>query len=111
MANHLALRLDRLRVADMSCIAGVGGDVGPLVRLAKSGRPILAIDGCPLACAARILARHGLEPDFHYQLGDHGVEKRAHEDFDPAQATRILASLKEGLQKTGFGGLRGETRE
>ncbi|MFB6195347.1 MAG: putative zinc-binding protein, partial [Haloplanus sp.] len=31
MANDLAVRLDRERVAEMSCIAGVGGDVGPLV--------------------------------------------------------------------------------
>jgi uncharacterized metal-binding protein len=37
MANHLAVRLDRKRAADMSCIAGVGGDVASLVRTAKSG--------------------------------------------------------------------------
>ena len=38
MANHIAVRLDRLKVAEMSCIAGVGGDVKPLVRIAQSGR-------------------------------------------------------------------------
>lgn len=27
LANDLALRLDRARLAEMSCIAGVGGDV------------------------------------------------------------------------------------
>ncbi|MCC6353379.1 MAG: hypothetical protein IT577_05805, partial [Verrucomicrobiae bacterium] len=31
MANHLAIRLDRMGVAEMSCAAGLGGDVGPLV--------------------------------------------------------------------------------
>jgi uncharacterized metal-binding protein len=35
MANHLAVKLDRLKVAEMSCIAGVGGDVKPLVRSAR----------------------------------------------------------------------------
>ena len=55
MANYIAVRLDRLKAAEMSCIAGVGGEVKPLVRTAKSGRPIIALDGCPLHCVARIL--------------------------------------------------------
>lgn len=48
MANHLALRMDRGRRAEMSCIVGLGGDVKPLVRTAKSGRPIVMLDGCPM---------------------------------------------------------------
>ncbi len=63
MANHIAVKLDRLTVAEMSCIAGVGGDVKALVRTAKSGRPIIALDGCPLHCAVHILERHGPKPD------------------------------------------------
>ena len=93
MANHLAVRLDRLRVADMSCIAGVGGDVPSLVRTARSGRPIIALDGCPLQCVARILRRQGLQADRHHVLSDLGVEKQAHQDFDPAQAERVLGAL------------------
>mgnify|MGYP000305313313 CR=1 FL=1 len=42
MANHVALRLDREGEAEMSCIAGVGGNVPHLVNIARSGRPILA---------------------------------------------------------------------
>lgn len=99
LANHLAVRLDRAGVVEMSCIAGVGGDVPSLVRTAKSGRAIVALDGCPLACVARSLARHGLVPDHHYQLADHGVEKHAHEDFDARHAERLLAQLTEELRE------------
>ena len=63
MANSLALRLDRDEAAEMSCIAGVGGGVAPLVRLAQSGRRIIALDGCALACVRHCLARHGVTPD------------------------------------------------
>jgi uncharacterized metal-binding protein len=95
MANHIALALDRLGAAEMSCIAGVGGDVPSLVKLARSGRPVAVIDGCPLVCAKSCLARHGIEPDLHWQLGEHGVRKRFHAAFDPEQAealaTRITA--------------------
>ncbi len=97
MANQIAVKLDRLQVAEMSCIAGLGGDVEPLVRLAKSGRPILALDGCPLHCVARTLKRHGLQPDKHYDLSRFGVEKRTHQDFDPAEAARMLEKIRNDL--------------
>jgi uncharacterized metal-binding protein len=85
MANHLAL----------SCIAGVGGDVSILVRTARSGRAILAIDGCPLACARACLARAGVEPDCHVQLHEHGVRKRYHADFDQGEAEQALALVRD----------------
>lgn len=97
MANHVAVKLDRLAVAEMSCIAGVGGDVKPLVKTALSGRPIIALDGCPLHCAAQILKRHGLKADRHYDLSKLGVKKRKHEDFDPEEAGRILAQIREEI--------------
>jgi uncharacterized metal-binding protein len=93
MANHLAVKLDRLHVAEMSCIAGVGGDVKPLVRTAKSGRPIIALDGCPLHCAAQILKRHDLQPDKHYDLSELEVKKHKHQDFDPQEADRVLQQI------------------
>jgi uncharacterized metal-binding protein len=98
MANHIAVKLDRLEVAEMSCIAGVGGDVKPLVRTAKSGRPIIALDGCPLHCAAKILQRHALQADTHYDLSKMNVPKRKHEDFDPQQAAQVLEKIVTELQ-------------
>ena len=98
MANHIAVRLDRLEVAEMSCIAGVGGDVKPLVRVAKSGRPIIALDGCPLHCAAKILQRQGLCADKHYDLSKMDVSKRKHEDFDPQQAAQVLEKIVSDLE-------------
>lgn len=58
MANHLALKLDRDEVAEMSCIAGVGGGVAGLV-CAKQ-RPILALDGCVLVIFTSCLAQAGV---------------------------------------------------
>jgi uncharacterized metal-binding protein len=89
MANALAIRLDREGLAEMSCIAGVGGGVEGLVRTARSGRRILALDGCVLACARACLARAGLAPHRHLVLGDHGVKKRKHADFEPQQADQV----------------------
>ena len=105
LSNHLAVRLDRERRADMSCIAGLGGDAPSLVREAvrarETGRPILAIDGCAIACVLRTLARHGIAPTRHLELWRRGVRKQAHVDFDPAEAEALLAECREiaaGLQ-------------
>ncbi|RSZ60686.1 zinc-binding protein [Massilia atriviolacea] len=97
MANHLALALDRSGAAEMSCIAGVGGGVAPLVKLARSGRPVLAIDGCPLACARQCLAQHGVVPDKHVLLNELGVRKKLHADFDRAHADELSTQLLDDL--------------
>ncbi|WP_347313629.1 putative zinc-binding protein [Defluviimonas sp. SAOS-178_SWC] len=97
MANYLAIALDRRGLAEMSCIAGVGGDVSKLVRLAKSGRRIIGIDGCALACVRNCLARHGVEPSEYHLLSDHGVRKRYQMDFDTEEADKVLTGLAAAL--------------
>jgi uncharacterized metal-binding protein len=92
MANDLALKLARAGVAEMSCIAGVGGGVTGLVRTAQSGRRILALDGCVLKCASACLANAGVVADTHLVLSDYGVRKRRHADFDPLEAQRVYAN-------------------
>lgn len=92
-ANYIALKLDRDGVAEMSCIAGVGGDVPHLVNIAASGRPILALDGCPLACTKACLAQRGLQADRHLELHKYGVRKKYHADFDRDQADQIAATV------------------
>jgi len=93
LANHVAVRLDRSQVAEMSCIAGVGGDVPSLVQTARSGRPIIALDGCSLHCVKNSLARQGVEAKWHYTLSDLGVRKRYHADFSPEEADAVIARV------------------
>lgn len=98
MANYLAMRLDRGGLAEMSCIAGVGGNVKSLVRTAKSGRKLIAIDGCPLACVKACLSYHSLQPDWHIELKGMGVAKIQREDFDKEAADNILLKISSELE-------------
>ena len=98
MANHVAVKLDRQGLAEMSCIAGVGGDVPKLVRIARSGRPIVALDGCALACVKNCLARHDVTPARYFLLSDLGVRKRYGTDFDPDEAEQVLATVAGDLR-------------
>ncbi len=95
LANTLAVRLDRAGMAEMSCIAGVGGHVSSLVNKANSGRPILAIDGCPLQCVKGCLAQHGVTASYHLVLSQRGLKKRYGEDCSNADADQLFDELRQ----------------
>lgn len=97
-ANSIAVKLDREGVAEMSCIAGVGGDVPALVRVAKSGRPITVIDGCPLQCAKHCLSRHGVVPTRHYDLSKFGVKKVQHGNVSNEEAETMFETVKAAIE-------------
>jgi uncharacterized metal-binding protein len=93
LANYLAVRFDRLGIAEMSCIAGVGGDVRALVKKATAGRPVLAIDGCPLSCCEVVLAAKGVEPVRTIRLHEMGLKKRQHIDFGAEEREQVFRQV------------------
>jgi len=98
-SNDVAIALDRKKLAEMSCIAGVGGDVPKLVKVAKSGRPIVAIDGCALGCVKNTLARHGVTPTVWHELSQYEVEKVYGADPDQSNVEKVLGIVIESLPK------------
>lgn len=99
LANQLALKLNQEGLAEMSCIAGVGGKVKSIVKLARSGRPILALDGCALHCARHCLAGVDVEADMHLTLTDFKLRKQKHQDFDPEDLKTTFIHIESELQK------------
>lgn len=96
-ANAVALRLDRDGIGEMSCIAGLGADLPIFIKEAKSGRQIVALDGCPLACVRNCLARHGIDPDHHFEFSNYGVKRHKHEDFDARKAEELEAIVQREI--------------
>jgi uncharacterized metal-binding protein len=99
MANWMALAMDREGIAEMSCVAGIGGDVEPLVAKALSASTIIGLDGCALGCVRACLGRHGLSSDFYFDLSKYGVIKKFHLDFDKKEAAKVYAQIREDLKK------------
>lgn len=95
LANDVALRLDHGGVAEMSCIAGVGGGVPGLVRTARSGRPIVAIDGCQMHCASHCLANAGVTPTEHVRLYERGLRKRRGQLYDEETVAEVAGEVGE----------------
>ncbi len=97
LANDIAVVLDREGHAQMSCIAGVGGNVKGLVKLAKSGRPILAIDGCKIACVKKVLEQHQIKPKWHFELSGLGLKKIEHQGCSIGDMHKALSAAHQLL--------------
>ena len=97
ITNYVALELNRKGLAEMSCIAGVGGGVPGLVRLAISGREIIALDGCPMECCKNCLQQQGLEANTHFRFDKFGFKKRKGQDYAPEDAERALNLVSDTL--------------
>ena len=90
LADRIARALARDGAAEMSCLAGVGGRVKPLVRKAESAERILAIDGCPLNCTKHTLMLAGFKNFEHLELHKLGMRKNS----CPVTDERISAGVE-----------------
>ena len=97
LANQVALDMDREGTAEMSCVVGVGGNVPSLVNKAKSGRKIIALDGCHLHCVKGCLVQHGIDPTVHYTLTKFGIKKKYKTDFHPDDVELVKTLLLNHL--------------
>lgn len=97
MANYIALCLHRARVAKMSSIAGVGGALPGMVAAAKSGRLVVAIDGCDRHCVRHCLARQGITAHKHYTITDFEMEKVERPEFDENDAVMLFEHIRFAL--------------
>ena len=75
LADRIARELSRTGVAEMSCLAGIGGRVKNLMQKAERAEHILVIDGCPLNCARNTLQLAGFEEFQHLELHRLGLRK------------------------------------
>ncbi len=89
LADLTARRLEKLGVARMSCLAGVGGHVKSITTTVQRAPELLMIDGCPLECGANTLRLAGITEFRHLKLHELGVRK--HETEITSETVQSLA--------------------
>lgn len=99
LANDIAVKINSDRIAEMSCIAGVGGKVKSLVKTARSNRPIIVIDGCPLQCAKECLKNIDIEPNEHIILTDYDLKKKYNTHLKLEDETDIFEQIVKKIKK------------
>jgi uncharacterized metal-binding protein len=94
LADRIARRLSNEGHARMSCLAGVGGRVKPLLRTAQEAERILVIDGCPLNCARHTLLGAWITKFDHLALQDIGLRKGSCPVSDGAVQQGVAAAVE-----------------
>jgi uncharacterized metal-binding protein len=91
LANEIAVRLDRLGLADLVCLTEVGAEDGGTP--GSDGRPVVAISGCTGACCAEMLKRHRIEVSRSVVLAERGVAKAKHVLVDAESTERVFGQV------------------
>lgn len=97
LADRTARHLSAAGWGNMSCLAGIGGRVKPLLRVAQDAERILVIDGCPLNCARHTLAAAGIEGFQHLSLDRFGLRKGS-VPVTPANLTTAVRAAESLLR-------------
>ncbi|TMM46854.1 putative zinc-binding protein [Colwellia ponticola] len=102
MAHNISLTLDSDGIAQMSCVAGVIANIEPIIALARSGRPIIALDGCQLACAKTCLDKSDIKIDHYFNIGDLGFDKRDKHHDSLTENSIAMKSIYSRLMQAGI---------
>jgi uncharacterized metal-binding protein len=97
IANQAALELAKAKVAGFFCLAGVGAHIEGLVKSGKEADLIVAIDGCPVQCAAKTLQHAEIEPAIQVIVTELGIEKSHDIALDEKVCSKVVEKVKEEL--------------
>jgi uncharacterized metal-binding protein len=76
MTDRVARQLTRDGVAEMFCLAGIGGRVEWILEVTGEEEEILVLDGCAQSCARKTLEEAGFKVKHHVRMSDLGLKKR-----------------------------------
>jgi uncharacterized metal-binding protein len=97
IANQAALELAKAKVAGFFCLAGVGAHIKGMIKSGKEAGLMVAIDGCPVQCAAKTLQHAEIEPAIQVIVTDLGIEKSHDIDLDEKVCSKVVEKVKEEL--------------
>jgi len=97
MTHQVAVELAGEGRGRLFCLAGIAAHRSGFVRSAKDAEDMLVLDGCPVACAAKILEHVEAPVMNHFVITEMGVEKAFDEDLRREDIKRVKASVREKL--------------
>ena len=98
LANAAACRLASDGYGGGSCLAGVGGGIEKLVGVGKAADERIVIDGCPVACAKKIMNDKRLRIDRYVMITELGVIKTPGPAFDENDVQTVVDAVRNPLQ-------------
>ncbi|WP_027717933.1 putative zinc-binding protein [Desulfovirgula thermocuniculi] len=100
LTNQAAIELTREGVGKMYCLAGIGGRLEGFINTAKGADAVVAIDGCPAACARATLEGAGVPIHHYFMVTEMGIKKTHTFDLKPEDIALVCRRVKEALTST-----------
>ena len=94
LADRAARQMTLDQVGKMYCLAGIGGQVNPIIETTKAAAKVLVIDGCPQECARKTLEQAGFTQFEHLKLADLELRKGS----SPVTEDRIRLIADKGAE-------------
>jgi len=94
-----AIRLAQEGFGNFSCIAGIGGNIPPMIRAAKDAQERIVIDGCPIGCARRIMDSNLVPIDRYVIVTELGIGKTHDFDVDDCDVDIIVKEVHDSDEK------------
>lgn len=98
ISNEVARKMTVDNKGVMFCLAGLGGDVEPLIERTEGAQRVLVIDGCPVACAKKTIERHGIDHEW-VEITSLGIEKCPDQELDADQVECVMNAVEEKLSQ------------
>jgi len=98
IANAVVVKLAETGHGYMSCIAGIGAHDKKIIEGAVSAARVIAVDGCGVACARKILEHTGVTVTHWINVTDYGI-KKAHNrlSVEPGELEHVLGEVNKVL--------------
>jgi uncharacterized metal-binding protein len=95
LSNQAAVELAREGFGKMFCLAGIGAHLSGFVQSAKDVPSMVAIDGCPVGCARKILEHANVPIQAYLTISDLGIEKNTDTNLKRGEVEKVKAAVKE----------------
>lgn len=97
IANQAAIELSKEKVGGFFCLAGIGAHIKGMVNAGKEADLVVAIDGCPVQCAAKTLQHAEIEPAIQVIVTELGIEKSHDIVIDEKVCSKAVEKVREEL--------------
>ena len=98
ISKQAAVELTREGFGKMFCLAAVGAHINNFVFSAQNVDNLVAIDGCPVGCAIRLL-EHAEVPVIAYVVVQNlGIEKKADSLFEEDEVKNVKAAIRDACK-------------
>jgi uncharacterized metal-binding protein len=99
LSNEAAVELAREGFGKMFCLAGIGAHLSGFVQSAKDVPAMVAIDGCPVACARKILEHAEIPLKAYVAVSELGIEKNMDTNLKREEVEKVKVAVKEACNR------------